>query len=251
MSIKKFLQRSIVLPVLWLRLGLGVNRQAINKIAVFPGLGLCFNRIRKNANSNIVALLWEIESGRAEEIRSAKRSAGKIYALPWRTLLAIDRLGFFVVARNPYSRALSVFLEKFRREKYVRRYRAFDLTPAGFKDFLRFLAGGALARNSHWDLQVKSLFLPLDRYEAVLRFESLQGDLAAYLARRGISGRVKTERFNYDADAGKTTGAAHRIDDYYDAEAMDLVARLYAEDFARLGYDPGRLDGGRPPGPSP
>ena len=244
-------QRTIVLPMLWFRLGFGVNRHAINKMAVFPGLGLCFNRIRKNANSNVVALLWELESGRVEEIRSAKRSAGKIYSLPWRTLLCIERFGFFVVTRNPYARVLSAFLEKFRREKYVRRYRAFDLTPSGFKEFLSFLASGGLARNTHWDLQVKSLFLPIERYEAVLRFESLQDDLEAYLARRGLSGRMTGERIDYDADAGKTTGAASRLSDFYDDEAKALVARLYAADFEKLGYDPDRLDGARLPISSP
>ena len=53
--------------VFWRRFGLrNLNWKAWPRLAVYPGIGIAFNRIQKNANTMTVYLLREIETGEVE-----------------------------------------------------------------------------------------------------------------------------------------------------------------------------------------
>lgn len=226
------------------RYGKGVaQRAALRRLAFFPGLGLAFNRVKKNANSALILLLHELETGQPGQAARAKDAAPNLFDLPASDLARLDDFAVFVTVRDPYSRVLSAFLDKFRQDRYRRKHGSFDLTPQGFGDFLNWLDKGGLARDAHWDLQVKLLALPLGCYDAVLRFETLRDDALSFFAARAIAVPDDALQGEHTGDRGKETGASARMAAFYTPERAALVARLYAADFAALGYDPALAPG--------
>ncbi len=212
----------------------GLNWSAARRVAVFPRLGLAYNRIKKNANTTVVLLLRELDTGVIEDRDVAKVQAPLLFDLSREELSR--PLAFFVVVRNPYSRVLSAFLNKFGNPVYARRHGAFARTPEGFAAFVRWLEAGGLRRDAHWNLQTRLMLLPLARYDHVVRFEALRPGLEAVLAARGLAlppGRLDTL---YPSDRDKETKADAKLRAFYDADTADRVARLYAADFAALGY---------------
>jgi Sulfotransferase family len=234
----KIVKYQVARPALWLKYGSDANWSVVDRIAVYPRLNLAYNRVRKNANTTVVSLLNEIETGNsAKSRREAKHNSGRLYRSP-SALLKIRSLRFFVVIRNPYTRVLSAFLDKFRYEPYLQAHGRFDLTPAGFEKFLVYLRQGGLAKDGHWDLQIKSLLLPLARYDGVIRFENLREELGAFLQAMKIqipAGRLDAP---YATDEGKATSAGIRASEFYDGRIREVVASLYREDFDALDYDP-------------
>lgn len=221
------------------RYGKGVaNRAALRHLAFFPNLGVAFNRVKKNANSALILLLHEMETGQSAVSAQAKDQTPNLFELPRAELDRLDRFAVFTTIRDPYSRVLSAFLDKFRQEAYRRKHGAFDLTPDGFDAFLVWLEQGGLKRDAHWDLQTKLLALPLDRFDAVLRFETLRADFAAFLALRGLWLPEDALVGEHRGDTGKQTGARNRQAEFYSPERALRVARLFAPDFDALGYDP-------------
>lgn len=228
-----------VLRAMDARYGPGVvNRRALRHLAFFPELGLAFNRVKKNANSALILLLHEMETGRGTIASEAKDLTPNPFELPRAQLDRLDRYAVFTTVRDPYSRVLSAFLDKFRQEAYRRRHGTFDLTPEGFDRFLRWLENGGLNRDAHWNLQSRLLALPLDRYDAVLRFETLRDDARAFLSKRGLAVPGDALVGEHRGDTGKQTGADSRMADFYTPDRAARVARLFAADFAALGYDP-------------
>lgn len=220
------------------RFGKGVARRtALRRMVFFPALGIGFNRIKKNANTALLLTLLEMQEGSVSAATAAKDAVPNLFDLPRAELRRFDRYALLVTLRNPYSRVLSAFLDKFRFEPYRRKHGDFALTPEGFDRFLRWLETGGLTRDPHWDLQTKLLALPLDRYDAVLRFETLREDALAFLTARGLTPPPGALQAEHRADSGKQTGADAQLAAFYTPERAALVARLYAADFEALGYD--------------
>lgn len=219
------------------RFGPGVVRRgAVRRVVVFPSLGLAFNRIKKNANTSTVILLRQIETGDVEERNAAKWNARWYFDLSPAERAGIGALHHFVIIRDPYARVLSAFLDKFRDPAYRRRHGDFTLTPDGFAQFVDWLERGGIRRDAHWDLQVKLMMLPLDRYDTVLKFEDFPACLRDFLAARGLSLPPDALAELYLSDRTKRTGAGDKLARFYTPEVAAKVARLYAADFAALGY---------------
>jgi len=197
-----------------------------------------YMRIPKAANSTILnALLARFpEPG----LDPADLEKAKVRATHFRNLGPGDLLrlsGFFVftVVRNPYGRVLSAYLDKFRegdkhRAEYGERVASHDGGQVSFRAFCRYLADGGEAENAHWMQQTRLLALA-DRIDHVGRVESLDADLEAIFARIGGTVPDTVSRAGPPATAADT-----RLAEYYDDECTALVERVYAEDFARLGY---------------
>ncbi len=213
-----------------------VRLRAATRVAVFPELGLAYNRIKKNANTSTIILLRQLEAGQVEERNDAKWNAKTWFDLSADELDRLDALHLFVIIRNPYGRVLSAFLDKFRSPRYQRRHGAFPLTPEGFEQFLRWLDQGGLKRDAHWDLQTKLMMLPLSGYDSVIRFESFRDELRALLEARGIALPEGALRELFPSDKTKRTGSSDKLRQFYTADSVALVRKLYAADFEALGY---------------
>lgn len=181
-------------------------------------------------------LLHQLESGRDEPREQVKRDVTLVYDLPLAEVARINELHSIIVIRNPYSRVLSAFLDKFRADSFRTAYGRFELSPVGFCKFLYWLKSGGISRNLHWDLQSKMILLPLARYDCVLRFESFPTKLPEVLSRLGVS-PCDLPRVDYNPlDQDKRTAADQQLQQFYSDETLDLVRNLYARDFAELGY---------------
>jgi len=215
-----------------------VNLKAMRRIAVYPGLALAYNRVKKNANTSVVILMRELETGSLESGWDAKDNSPSLRDLSIGQMLRLKDTAFFVVIRNPYTRVLSAFLDKLRDGRFKAAFGEFDLSPAGFRAFVFWLKAGGLDKNEHWDLQTKLMMLPLEKYERVIRFESLQPDMIGFLRRRNIKAGDGILATLYPSDLAKKTAADRKIADYYTDELKEAVFDLYREDFERLGYSP-------------
>jgi len=199
-----------------------------------------YTRIPKAANSTVTAALARHATG-----ANAPETAKSVFPRPSRlssaTVAELEREWFcFTVVRNPYARTLSAYLDK-----VVNRTAHTDLFYAWFRparprapefmDFLAYLEAGGLWHDMHWAPQHGILHLPLARYDMIGRVERLDRDLPAILARAFGTPVAEVGRY----DDRPRTDASRKIDTMLTPEARAILARLYAEDFATFGYDPG------------
>lgn len=222
-----------------------INWRAARWVAVYPSLGIAYNRIQKNANSSAVVLLNDLEQGYVEHQRIAKKNTRTLFDFgPHASRIPAD-LTYMVIIRNPYSRVLSAFLNKFKEGSRLRKQHGdFEQTPEGFRAFVHYLRDGGLSGNSHWDLQKKLMVLPLSEYDAVIKFENFREEMIEFLTERGLKPREGSLESFYPGDEGKKTGATEKLERFYSREVCDLVAEIFDEDFSYLGYDkafPGTL----------
>ncbi len=237
MKPKGIVKSVLVSLVLAARFGLrNVNWKAAKMVTIYPSLNITYNRIKKNANTTATILLREMETGIVDIRGHARNKSFNFQTLPFRSILALRQHCFFVVVRNPYSRVLSAFLDKFRDDEYRQLYGSFDLTPEGFAAFVAWLQEGGLSKNAHWDLQTKFLLLPLDEYDVVVRFENFEEGMLSLLKSNGFVPPEDRLKGLYPSDANKKTSSDLRVKEFYTPELADIVARLYARDFEGIGY---------------
>ncbi len=212
-----------------------INPGALGRLAIFPRIGVMYNRVRKNANSTTMVALNGLENGVLLDSRSSKRSA-----IQWHHLrtqfMDLSRFKRLLIIRDPYARTLSAFREKFRKQKYKERWREFELSPRGYLDFLLWLQDGGLDADSHWDLQTKSIALPLKSYSHVFRFENLEETLFDFL--RQCDATTPEEFFLESVRKGSrhATGSSGALEQFYGEESFRLVSEMFEKDFLSLGY---------------
>ena len=144
----------------------------------------------------------------------------------------------FTFCRNPFSRALSCYLDRIvgRDESFhVLRKRigfAEDHMPS-FAEFLEMLGeDGVLDLDTHWKPQHRNIAADYYDYSFIGHFEHFREEFA----------RILTMLYGRHAHLGairKGTSASRQMSDYYDDRTAALVADLYARDFALFGYDAG------------
>lgn len=144
----------------------------------------------------------------------------------------------FAFVRNPYSRALSCYLEKIAGEQWLRETRLPELGFEADEDvtFVQFLRRVAAQEpremDIHWAPQHLLLSLGRVEYGFLGRFESFHRDLQAVIAHLGMD---VPERL-LSTTTRHVTNAGARIMEFYDDEAVDLVRTIYRKDFDLLGY---------------
>lgn len=171
-----------------------------------------------------------------------------------RGLDAIDGALRLATVRHPTSRVVSAFNyicqthdaahPWFHRERLrMNAVVGFDWTadcrtPTGLVKFLRYIdrslqGASPQAMNSHWRPQVATVLPEVYRPHIVGKVEALDDFFAEIAARLGqdLPPGWRTPRANASR-SGEATQAL------LDPEARDLIARLYADDFAAFGYDP-------------
>lgn len=189
-------------------------------------MGFFCNRIPKAANSTVVTNLARMKTRRDIHYKEAKRMFATPADLSSREVMQISSLFKFTVVRNPYTRILSAYLDK------VERLALRQNKPSSFRDFLYSLKNGRLYSNGHWVPQAALLLLPIDSFDFIGKVESLDADMA-YIEEI-ITGTFPTEPLRSVPD--NFTGANEKTQAYYDPETVELLRRLYRDDFEAFGY---------------
>ena len=162
---------------------------------------------------------------------------------------------FFCFVRNPYARLRSAWQNKFAyghlqgysrsiRRRELGRLRRFargaslpgavDGSAIPFATFLAYVESqSAGSRDHHWDDQCDVLLMDDIRYEHCFRME---GEFGAGL--RQIFGRIGLTGPAIEALLATQRNVSPRDEaPVYDVALAERVARLYARDFQRFGYD--------------
>jgi len=156
----------------------------------------------------------------------------------------LERSFIFTVARNPFHRILSAYLDKFRLKKYQIRYGpkikkyGDDVT---FFTFCRWLEDGGFQENHH--------FLPQSHFVDVIGFENLDfiGKLESFERDvQKIFSLIDESRTEFRIYRGewrqsgrhKETKSRKKNESYYDLESIDIVRHIYHSDFEYFGYSP-------------
>jgi hypothetical protein len=132
-------------------------------------------------------------------------------------------------ARNPYARVLSAYLDKVESGDITQYRELGGRRPKSFEAFLDVLAAtepGSL--DPHFSPQHNNLGLPDVVYDAIFYLENA-GSLQRALQR--ALGDFELETF-----APHSRRAQERMQAFYTPRTIDLVQRIYASDFAWLGY---------------
>jgi Sulfotransferase family len=202
-----------------------------------------------------------LDAGKAHDrARSGLVHLDQLPAERAQALLVDPAVARYTFVRNPYTRALSAYLNKFRRYAELGEaampgdyfhtvyqeldgWRARNL-PAEprvtFHVFLVWLkeSGHPMARNEHWLPQHEIVAPSNVRYDMVGRFENLAADAAELLRRLGVDLAFPTQ----EAVRFPSSGTAHARDRYLDAQARSIIEQLYRPDFDLLGYRIGQVD---------
>ncbi|RYH01056.1 hypothetical protein EU805_15775 [Salipiger sp. IMCC34102] len=142
---------------------------------------------------------------------------------------------FIISIRNPYTRVLSLYL-------HVTHSGSTGLSPnwqkklnhgegiISFEKFLNLLSSVGIDNiDGHtFPISTKSLLGEAD-YDYVIRFESFENDVK----------EMAKSYFDFDVNVprkGVRTNSSNNIENHYTDECIDIVRRLYAEDFRVLGY---------------
>lgn len=222
-----------------------VNYRGIRQTLIINEYKVGYNMIHKNGSSSMMVLWNAVLSGSVESPQVCLRKLRHLSSLRESEIPQLKAYRWMLIVRNPYARVLSAFFDKFRREKITSIHGSFDLTPEGFKDFIKWLEDGNLDKNPHWNLQVSEILLPVSAFSDVIRLENLHDDVQAYFSKIGVP--VTNLDFNaaYDSGSAHQTGSDSRMAAFYEDDVQERVYSLYEADFLNLGY--GRnLDGTSP-----
>ncbi len=196
-----------------------INPNGLAHIALFPKINIAFNRIKKNANSTSMIALSYIDRAIIENEKAAKNNSSHLHNTSIYSWSKINHYKFAIVVRNPYTRVLSAFTNKFAKKSYVDRYGVYDLSPSGFKKFLYWLKDGALSADAHWDLQKKLILLPINCYDFVIKFEEFPNKLVDFLNLNDIN-LTPDELKTLNLLPGNPTSASKLIE-FYDDETKN------------------------------
>lgn len=138
----------------------------------------------------------------------------------------------FVIScvRNPYTRALSGYLDKIHGLAFD-DYRVMHKRPVSdFEDHLTALLGyNPRKMEPHFRPQHHNLNYPAVRFDALFYLERL-AHFQNFLKRFSPGGTVDTFKPH-------ATAAGSKLEQYYTPRAIDLVRCIYREDFELFGYD--------------
>ena len=150
-----------------------------------------------------------------------------------------DKYFKFTFVRNPFTRVLSAYLDKIVRVGGRRHYRRYgqwaakkgaSKTPS-FADFCSYLDDGGLYEDAHWAPQLDCLLIPVSEFDFVGRFERLDTDLQTVLKRI-----FPVQVVSIRSSGPSKTHAGDKLHQHYSDREVEIVGRLYADDFRTFGY---------------
>lgn len=215
------------------------NLGRVDCVAVFPRLGIVYNRIKKSANTSIVAWLADLEGVTYDSLSSVKREVPNPRTLSLAEVLHFGSYYSFTFVRNPYARVLSAYLDKVATGNP--HYAATPgsgqaASPEGFEVFLDFLEAGGLHANRHWWPQTDLLYKPADQFSFIGKVERMEQDMEEVLRNIRVAHDSKADFQKPHSVKTRATSASNRLETFYSAKARDIVGRLYRDDFHTFGY---------------
>ena len=189
-------------------------------------LGIFCTRIPKAANSTIVTNLAYLKLGKQLRDRDAKKSFRSPVDLSQTEVSSLNRLYTFTIARNPYTRVLSAYLDKI--ERVAKKHRKMP----SFQEFISYLEYNGLYKNAHWAPQTELMTLPASHYDLLGKTENLDETLKQLF-------HNVTPRYPLDTPITakrNTMGASQRLSEYYTPNLADRIFSLYRDDFLIFEY---------------
>ena len=227
-ALEKRLLRLMFPPVI---AGQGQVRN-LKQVAVFPRLGIAFNRLQKNGSSTVMSFLYFAEHGKRVSALGAKDLAIHLDSQGLRGITSLSRLTKMAVVRDPFSRTLSAFLQKFQSQGFQDKFGPFDLSPQGFSTFLQFLESGGLRANSHWSPQTDRLLLPPQHYNYLVPFSDFPKKFLEALDEVNPRLRQRFGEFSgYGIHGPQQTHASEKAAVFYSKTDLARVEHLYSKDF--------------------
>lgn len=142
----------------------------------------------------------------------------------------------FSFVRNPITRVLSCYLDKFVSNKWekARRLPGFGFEPdydLSFLEFLNFISNqNPIDMDVHWMPQTTILSLGSVKYDFIGRFENFSADFQRICRYLGV------EEFHDNEGREHRTNASDVTCKFYGDRELEIVRRLYREDFELLMY---------------
>lgn len=147
----------------------------------------------------------------------------------------------FSCVRNPFTRALSAYLDKVKPADYRAYSQLRNVPSMSFDGFLRALAAyEPVHLDGHFRPQHINLNYPRVGYDAVFFLEN-PAAISGFLAQ--IVPEFKFEHF-----APHARGASGKLAAHYSPTTVQLVREIYAKDFEAFGYSRNLQDALRAPG---
>jgi hypothetical protein len=139
----------------------------------------------------------------------------------------------FAIVRNPYSRVLSCWLNKFvvsggKTQKYRKLVNA-DREPS-FAEFVEQICKQTPEEmDPHWRVQYYNIYCELIRYDEFVRFERMDEEFGAIVSRYSPHATIRNvRRGEFDAGA--------KIMQHYTKPIARMVREKFAIDFEQFGY---------------
>lgn len=197
-------------------------------------------RIKKAANSTIVATLYNAETSKQiNSLKELQYIKDNYYIKPSdlskNEVKKISNYYCFSFVRNPYSRILSSYLNKIKLnedekgDNIARFLGKESYLEVSFEDFLTYLENGGIYKNAHWAKQYDLLPIPLEDFNYIGKTENLNQDLTHVLE------EIFGKPYPIISVKEHGTGASQLIKEIR-YKTKKRIYELYRSDFDIFGY---------------
>ncbi|MCX2842541.1 sulfotransferase family protein [Microbulbifer thermotolerans] len=147
-----------------------------------------------------------------------------------------EKIFKFCFVRNPFTRALSCYLDKMVKVEFERKRLApkLDLDGNSVPSFYEFLCAineqNESERDIHWASQSYLLRPEKICYSFIGRFEFFIDQFNL------VAKKLKVENFWDSSSSWHATNASSLVERYFDERNIELICKIYEKDFLSFGY---------------